>query len=228
MFATSNSSTAKVLDTFKVDSNGIYLKPFHIHRTQQAFALCGKGQESNLKKIQKIYDWIEQSYAMDLQQRMRIVFNNADLSYQINVQALEPIQQPVLLEVIHTIRQHSGRGLQNFKWEGRDYWEKIIHLKSTQAADVISLNELGNCVETSRYNLFFYEPASDLVYVPSLDSGCIAGVFRAWAISQRQIELPGLGLKSICESEVHVSKLNRFQLFVANSVRGVLSAGLAI
>lgn len=225
MSAISSTHSTNILDTFKLDQDGIFLKTFHLERTLAAINLVIK--DPNVAPVLETYDLIEKWHRDGLTQRVRIVFNSMDLSYEYSLHALESIAQPVLLDVIQTMHQPSGLGVQNYKWEKRDYWEKILMLKNSRAADIISLNELGNCVETSRHNLFFYDPQINSVVTPSLASGCISGVYRQWVLSTGGMNIPGLGFKSIRESEIHFTELAHYQLFVANSVRGVLPAGLA-
>ena len=227
MSTTSNSNRSNVLDTFRIDKNGILLKSLHVTRTMQALQLMSPISGGYINLITDAYHIIEQKHQDNFAQRIRIVFNIDDYSYEYTAQPLEAIEEPVQLQIIENISQSSGRGAQNFKWESRPYWEKIMALKSKSADDVISFNELGNCVETSRFNLFFFDAKVDLVFTPSLSSGCIAGVFREWVLGRHNVELPKVGIKSLREMEIHFSEIGRYQLFVANSVRGVLPAGLA-
>lgn len=215
----------QVLDTFKLNRDGIYLKALHISRTLNALRSVGNYSANEL--IVEIYETIEKNKTADFDQRIHLVISSEDLSHQFSAEPLTTMTEPVLLQVVHTLRQPSGRGQQNFKWQSRIYWNEILRAISTPATDAISLNEYDHMVETSRFNLFFFDPKKDLVYTPALASGCIAGVYREWVMSRGEIGLPNLGIKSIQESEIHFSEVNQFQLFLANSVRGVLSAGLA-
>lgn len=227
MSITNNFSRSNVLDTFKIDKNGIFLKSLHMKRTMRAVQLMSPVKSNGIELITDAYNFIEQKHRQDFAQRIRLVFNIDDYSYTFTVHSLEIVTEPIQLQIIGSLRQPSGLGMQNFKWEARPYWEKIMTLKNKSAADVISLNDFGNCVETSRFNLFFFDSEADLVFTPSLASGCIAGVFREWVLGNNNIELPGMGHKPLRETEIHFSEIGRYQLFVANSVRGALSAGLA-
>ena len=124
------------------------------------------------------------------------------------------------------MKQPSGIGSKNFKWLERDFWDQINSLKAITADDVLTINEKMQVVETSRFNLFFYDPAEKVVMTPTLSSGCIHGVYRRWALGNKFITLPNLGAVSIFAKDILFSEIHRYQIFVANSVREVLSAEL--
>ena len=87
-------------------------------------------------------------------------------------------------------------------------------------------NEKNELVETSRFNIFLFDKRNDIVFTPSLASGCINGVYRRFVFCQNFIQLPKLGKKKIQELCLTAEKIYDYQLFVANSVRGVLLAEL--
>lgn len=223
MFNTSNLSLS-ILDTFKINSSGIFLKEFHIQRTFNAFQRLGKNPE--LQIIISAYEEIERFKSFTFDHLVRLVFDSNDNSYTFEVQKLTPLTEPIKLEVIPHVRQLSGLGLQNYKWESRPYWNKILKLMSANATDVLSLNEKDELVETSRFNLFLYDKNENLVFTPPLFSGCIQGTFREWLLQSGTMTLPQLGKKNVLEKSVYYSDLSQVQIFAANSVRGVLSCEL--
>ena len=64
------------------------------------------------------------------------------------------------------------------------------------------------------------------MHTPPLASGCINGVYRRFVMNEGFINLPHWGRTEIKEYSILANDLSKYQLFVANSVRGVLPAEL--
>ncbi len=226
MFIT-NNIVSNILDTVRSGAKGIELKPFHALRTYEAFQFLNK--MTDLRTIIFKYDEIEKQLlsATDTADKIvRIIFSRNDFSYQYQLHELEPLPPIIPLQLVTEIRQNSGLGQQNYKWEDRLHWEKLSSFKSQSAFDVIAVNEKDEVVEASRFNLFFFDSKRNVVLTPALSCGCINGVFRRMVFQQGYIQLPGLGRKNIIDSRIAFSDVNLYQLFVANSVRGVLPAAV--
>ncbi|MBC7421456.1 MAG: aminotransferase class IV [Bdellovibrio sp.] len=220
-----------VLDTFVFKNKKIYLKKYHIERSFEAYQFLFS--DFPLEKFQQVYDRLELELKSTVgeEQMVRLFFSEKEKgrnSYEIQNKVL--LGDPVRLEIIASKMNPAGRGPQNFKWTDRDEWVALLKSKSADADDVIALNSLEQLTETSRFNLFFYNSASDLVFTPTLDSGCVNGVYRRYALSEKSIDLPTLGKKDLVEKDISVAELESaphiYSLFVANSARGVLKACL--
>ena len=215
-----------ILDTFKIEAAGILYKQLHALRTFEAY--------QHLKKIIDLddillkYDEIEKQLVSKgiIEKTVRVVFSARDFAYTFTVSDCIALESPVWLELIRNIKQQSGLGAQNYKWKQRLFWDELIQKKMKSAFDVISVNEKDELVETSRFNIFLYDKTSDFVLTPALSSGCINGVLRRLIIHQNYIDLPKLGKKKIQEINLLAENISQYQLFVANSVRGVLPAEL--
>jgi len=230
--------TNKILDTLRLDDEGFYLKPFHIDRTVEAlFAIIGQpthyGQHAISKKIRYIYDEIEKILLQKKTSplaRVRIVLNPSDLSYEISHDPISLTDAPIKLQLASELKNPlystSGKGLHNYKWEDRSFWENLTKQKDEHADDVLACNTKDHVTETTRFNIFFYDPKSDQVLTPPLETGCINGVFRRYVFHCGEIQLPQKGLKKLAEHVVHRNELPNYDLYVANSVRGVLPARL--
>ncbi len=225
MFITPDNRS-NILDTCKLEANGIALKPFHALRTFEAYQLIHK--IIDFKKILLIYDNLEQQLLrLQLGEKIiRIIFSYANFTYTFEILDYLPLQIPVVLELTNEPKQPSGLGLQNYKWENRQFWENLLSFKLPSAFDVISVNEKNELVETSRFNLFLYDHNKNLMLTPPLSTGCVNGVYRRMTAQQGYIVLPGLGKKQFQEQAVATENISDYQLFVANSVRGVVSAEL--
>lgn len=222
-----NNVASNILDTVRSGAKGIELKPYHALRTYEAFQFLNK--MADLKNINLKYDEIENQLTRGAGMEnkiVRIIFLQHDFSYQYQQLPLDKLPPIVPLNLVTEIRQNSGLGHQNYKWEDRPYWEKLSTFKSQSAFDTISVNEKDEVVETSRFNLFFFDAVRDVVLTPALSCGCINGVYRRFVFQQGYINLPALGRKNIVESSVHFNDINSYQVFAANSVRGVLAAAV--
>ncbi len=223
MSSTSSFGNA-ILDTFKINSSGIFLKDFHIQRTTEAFQCLGTNLP--ISRIHETYNLVEKENSPEMAKIGRLIFQNPTCGYSFEIFDLDPLASVVKLQPILELKQPSGVGSQNYKWLDRNFWNQMKILKSTAADDVLTVNEKMQVVETSRFNLFFYDARKNEVLTPPLASGCIHGVYRRWALANKVISLPKLGPVPIFEKDVLFSEINRYQIFVANSVREVLSAEL--
>ncbi len=219
-----NSNDDYVLDTFKISANGIFLKEFHLERTLAAIRIYSKN--FTLKTLTEIYNKIENDFNQPTSCVGRLAFDTKKLATTFETQIFTETLEPVILEISKGLTRPSGVGKQNYKWLDRADWDQVLSLKSKEVHDVLTLNDLNNVIETSRFNLFFYSTAINQVFTPPLTSGCVAGTYRAWALQNEKISLPQLGAKSLHELDITIDQIKNYQLFVANSVRGVLSAKL--
>ncbi len=215
-----------ILDTFKIEAAGILYKQLHALRTFEAYQHLKKN--IGLGDILLKYDEIEKQLVSKgiTEKIVRVVFSARDFVYTFTFSDCVALESPVWLELIRNIKQQSGIGAQNYKWKQRLFWDELIQKKMKSAFDVISVNEKDELVETSRFNIFLYDKTSDFVLTPALSSGCINGVLRRLIIHQNYIDLPKLGRKKIQEKALLAENISQYQLFVANSVRGVLPAEL--
>ncbi len=221
----------KVLDTFTFRDRLIYLKNYHVDRTFEAYQL--NFPYVNRTQIESIYDTLESSLRLDVnsKQLVRLLFNGDDqcsFSYEINF--LKDHKLPMSLELIDTLKNPSGRGPQNFKWVERDHWMALMSARRWSSDDILAQNVRGQITEASRFNIFIYDSKNNIVITPTLESGCINGVYRRFALNQKTIDLGDLGKKNLIEKDILATELlsnpNNYKLFLANSVRGVLSACL--
>ena len=213
-----------VLDTFKINPSGIFLKELHILRTQKAFLSIGL--EIPINKIKAAYDLVEKNNLSENCKLGRLIFQIPSTNYSFEVLEMNSTKSMIKLHPILELKQVSGSGVQNFKWLNRDFWAQLKLLKAPAADDVLTINDKMQVVETSRFNLFFYDADQKVVTTPTLSSGCIDGVYRRWALTNQSVILPDLGPVAIFEKDILFSEIHRYQIFVANSVREVLSAEL--
>lgn len=231
-----------VLDTLKFKDGKIFLKKFHAERTYEA--LVFKKINISLEKINLFYDQIEEESSTHIkpQQILRISIpvtsQGKTFDYSCNpVTALvkesqiEIIDLPYFpknpkLQIISSITLPSGHGEQNFKWTDREIWQELIARKNPDVDDVIGINCKNEITETSRCNIFCFDSKNNYVITPSLDSGCINGVYRRFVISQGTIILPKIGQKKVIEKNINILDVKNYSIYLTNSIREVLSASL--
>lgn len=217
-------SQPDVLDTLKIKNNEIFLKKFHCLRTYEAFQSRQKPIE--WQQAVKTYEEIQKKIIPSVKENemVTVVFKTIE-NYQYEVKPISPLATPVQLEISPS-RRISGSGPQNFKWSDRSVWEELQKNKRKDIDDVIVCNLNNYVTETTRFNLFFYDKLSDCVYTPDIESGCINGVYRRFVLDQGFIELPELNKKNIVQKNILIDDIEKYSIFVANSVRGVLKACL--
>lgn len=209
----------KIIDTLKISSTGIYLKKYHIQRTLEAFQELGT--PVNEFSVHAMYQQIEdKNMSLKKEMKAQLVFDSNELKNSTCVISdIENLPNPITLEISKNLFQISGRGLQNFKISKRDYWNQV--LKNAHCFDVIGVNQNDDITETSRFNLFFLK--DQIFYTPTLDSGCINGVYRRFLLSTGYYE-SALGRFEVIEKDIPVANIHNYEIFVANSLRGMNKA----
>lgn len=184
-----------------------------------------------IESVSQIYDLLEETHASKIsnEQIVRVQFGvtNTPL-YTVEIHKLAYLPPILNLQCMTELKQLGGMGKQNYKWTNREFWSQVMKLKRPEVDDVMCCNEKNEITETSRFNLFFYESKADVVYTPPLHSGCINGVYRRYAIENKSIMLPKLGLKKVIEKSILASSVEQYQIFAANSIREVLMAKLLV
>ena len=212
-----------------LDQNKILYKDLHIKRviTTYGYFHC----LVNAKKIIEIYDQIEKTTNDDC--RVRIEFSiAADFETAITKSPFQKNAEPIHLLPALFNQQASGLGLGNFKTTDRHYWDQNLktmtnYISSTSVAvnitdvDVLGVNDQGIVTESSRFNLFVLDGST--FFTPTLTSGCLQGVFRQNALDSGGISFQG-ALIPLIERDFMLADLKTRQLFLGNSVQGLLSA----
>jgi branched-subunit amino acid aminotransferase/4-amino-4-deoxychorismate lyase len=213
------SDPIQVIDTFKITNKGIPLKKYHIQRSLEAFQTLGSPQ--NEFQLRAMYQQIEdKNQFLQKEMKARITFDSTDLKKSVcDISNIDILPQPLTLELAQNYFQLSGRGLQNYKISKRDYWKTV--LSHSHCVDVIGINQ-DNCVtETSRFNLFLLK--DNRLLTPSLNSGCINGVFRRYLLEQGYYEL-GSEKIPLIEKDILTSEIKNYEIYVGNSLRGMYKA----
>lgn len=217
----------QVLDTLKWSKkDGFFLKDIHIERTWDAFQFFKVHLSLPKFELIEIYDQLEQQLSANYDLKVRIQFNKeSSLSYKYDSEKIENLKTPIYLEVINALSLPVGEGTHSFKTTERQHWDLLLNLKSNKADDVVSLNTNGHIVEASRFNLFFYDLNQNICFTPSLNSGCLKGVFRQKCLLNKAITLPDLNKTiPIIEKDIPLLLGRKLSVYVGNSVRGLLPA----
>ena len=228
---------SNILDTLIFDDTKIVFKQLHALRTQEAFQFLALQQEKkiNTSKIESYYDALEAEFANKIQsdECLRIVFSEnlqqtSEFSYTTSINKLEKISTPVKLNSVKlSVKLTQKLGPETlFKWEDRERWNNLLKEKQTEADDILVMTVNYDLIETSRFNIFCYDELTDTVFTPPLASGCLNGVFRRFSLNETSIVIPQVGVRKLTEKNIKLDELSYYQLFVGNSVRGLLPATL--
>lgn len=218
-----------VLDTFIFEQGGIFLKDHHQQRSYEALKIINP--EIAADQVDQIYKKIEKEFSPRSTDqnlfRLLLAIDQGQLIYQIEVKPKFFFPENPKLQIMSALRVPAGLGKQNYKWNHRDFWKNAMTFKSPAADDLIFFNQNDQVTETSRGNLFFFDVFHNVVWTPSLSSGCINGVYRRYVMNKGHIQLPGVNQdQKVIEKDIHLNQVNSFQVYVANSVRKVLKASL--
>lgn len=218
-----NSSSLFILDTFRITQTENPLLPFHIQRTHEAIQLFHASV--TLDEVKKLYKPFEIATS-NPDQKCRLVIDPHTLTViKSEITAVDLLSDEINLELATHRQQTPGRGLQNYKTSDRKYWDDNLSLKWPGADDIIGINSNDHITETSRFNLFI--KMQDLVFTPTLNSGCVNGCLRRSALKTGFIEINQKKYK-ILEKDFAIDDLKNTELYVGNSLRGITKATLAM
>lgn len=212
-----------ILDTFIFSQTEIKYKKYHCARTLEAFRFLNINLD---EKIAACYDTIEKQYSEKLSddECLRVVFSvTQPPEYSVAVRKLETLNREIKLNVV-SLPSPPGPD-RAFKWESRRAWELLAKARPAGADDTLVLNA-DLIVETSRFNIFCYDAATHRILTPELESGCLNGALRRYAIATGFMTLPGLEKTQVIEKNIRYQDISKYKIFVGNSVRGVLPAAL--
>lgn len=211
-----------IIDTFRCTDQAILFKDLHIDRLLNSFNFFQ--QLVDVKKILKLYDQIEIDHPGDF--RIRIEFTvESDFKTELSISPFQKAVSPIQLIPAIFDKQISGEGQGNIKTTDRSYWDKNIRTlpQGSKDCDILGINEQGIVTETSRYNLFIFD--GEQFYTPSLESGCLRGVFRENCFLEDGIIFQDVKYP-LLEKDFYLDELKSVQLFVGNSIQGLLAARL--
>ncbi len=222
-----------VLDTFSVLNSEItYLN----HRIDRSYEACKLINPQIVRSdIEKIYADVLNQINTTPDEYKKLIFRLHINPNNLNAFTLEPreltdMPSTLILQTVTRVKSNfssSGDELlkSHFKWSDRRYWVHLLNQLNSQAHDVLLVDENGFLIETSRFNIFIYDPKEDVVWTPPLSLGCLNGVYRRQVLQLMKIKLPE-GTKQVKEKSVQLSELNRMKIYCGNSIRGLLKAEL--
>lgn len=233
-----NTKDLRILDTFKISGSGIHFKKLHIQRTLEAFDYLKNNfltdnrftnqsinQSLSSNDYVAIYDHIENKHKnLQKEMKVRLSLTLNDLK-QSDCEISDLDQLPLTISSLVTLEiskinfQKSGLGIQNFKTNQRQFWDQA--LKASHCFDVIGVNDLGFVTETSRFNLFLLK--DQIIYTPTLNSGCLNGVFRRHLLNLGFFQISNIK-NIIIEKDIPLKDLNNYEIYVGNSLRGMHKA----
>lgn len=213
-----------ILDTFVFTNSEIKYKKYHCARTVEAFHFLNMRLD---EKIAVCYDTIEKKYSGKLSEGecLRVVFSvTHPPEYSVAVRKLDVLSSVISLNV-ENLPGPPGPD-RAFKWENRQYWDLLAKKRPAGADDTLVLNA-GLLVETGRFNIFCYDAVNDVILTPELRAGCLNGVLRRFAMASGFLPLPGTKKETrVIEKNINYQEIDKYRLFVGNSVRGLLPAVL--
>lgn len=99
------------------------------------------------------------------------------------------------------------------------YLMGAIFAKKQQCNDALILNSKGNICDSTIANLFFIKDG--VIYTPSLNEGCVAGVMRKWLTEQIREEGFTVHETAVTKDDI----LNADEVFLSNSIYNIRWVG---
>ncbi|MBC7458372.1 MAG: aminotransferase class IV [Bdellovibrionaceae bacterium] len=212
-----------IIDTFRMTQMENPLLSFHIQRTFEAIQLLKS--TITLKEVAKLYKPFQIANSKP-DQKCRLVIDPFTLSLiKSEITLIDLLSPEIKLELATHRQQVPGLGLQNYKTSDRKYWDDNLSLKWPGTDDIIGINSNDQMTETSRFNLFI--KMQDLVFTPSLNSGCVNGCLRRSALKTGFIQINQKSY-ALIEKDFYVDELVNCEIYVGNSLRGITKATLAM
>ncbi|MCC2678414.1 MAG: hypothetical protein K0R29_990 [Pseudobdellovibrio sp.] len=212
----------KILDTFLYKNGEIYLREFHADRVFETYRHLNS--KVSREDIGTIYDSLTKQLNTEVKSEclVRVLFDPVrPHKHTVEIKDLEPVATPVKLMISEAEDMVSEAS--QYKFADRPQWEALLASKPEGCDDVVLVRN-GLLVETSRFNLFLHDTEKNLIYTPTLSTGCINGVLRRFALRDGVLTVPDHGEVKVIEKDFSVEDLGENNLFAGNSVRGLLPA----
>ncbi|GEM_PF-1197459 len=209
-------NTTGLIETMYVLDQQIALETYHRQRLQQGLEQYGIKLSAD-KIFSEIHKTIERHAAdgPELKVRFEIFPTPTASAMQIKATAfsrkdLKPVKLGFAVDLV--VNSASANHL---KTTDRDIYDAALELATEQGLDDLVLcNERGAVAETGIYNILWYEEAAQQWFTPSLASGCVAGVQRAYLLDSGKLQ------EKVCYPE---DLLKAKSIMVCNALRGVLN-----
>lgn len=209
----------KILDTFRIDQTPNPLMSYHIQRSFEALHLLNP--TISKKQVATIYDSLPGISKTPLKARLEIDPDHIS-DFIFTSRAIEELNTPYRIS-FSKIKAPLMNEFSAYKTTDRQYWIDSSNLNVTD--DVIKISVDGFIADTSRFNLFILD--QNQFYTPSLSSGCLKGCFRQKVLDDQYIMINTQSI-SVQEKNFKADEVHNKQLYVGNSLRGLLPAELVI
>lgn len=211
-----------ILDSLRVQEGRILLKEHHIDRTWEALRFAGRAFRRD--EVAAVYGRFEAAQA-HTSGCWRLVFPaGGPLEPRYEPRALNPLPEPVRLWPVAVSDPALAPPRSHYKWGDRTSWQTLLDRRPAGADDVLTLTADGRLRETSRFNIFALHRTSQTFTTPPLSAGCLNGVYRRHVLSRGHVELPGQAAVPVAEDDLRLQDLSQYDLYVGNSLRGLIRA----
>jgi len=212
----------KILDTFLFKNSEIFLKEFHVDRVFETYEFLNADVDHH--EIVQIYESILKQLKSEYQSEkiVRVLLDPVrPHKHMVESKDLDKMVSPLTLVI--TDATHDVTAESQFKFEQRPLWDALLSARPAGTDDVLLVRD-GQLIEASRFNLFLHDIKNGFIATPGLDSGCLNGVFRRYLLREGVLTLPEYGEVEVIEEDISIEDLEENQLYVGNSVRGIIPA----
>lgn len=210
------------IDTFVFANGRILYKELHIERTFETFQYLKA--PLTISEVQDAYDRMESIYnGQESADRIfRITLNKNN--FKNVVPEIRELTYHREIELTPVLGFKYSQANPRFKWADRSHWRTYSHLMPHEWQDILAADRNGFVSECSRFSLFAYDSQNDVAYTPPDESGCLKGVLREFLLRQGSVQFPSGTTCRLHVKNLHLDELQNFEIFVGNSVRGLIPA----
>lgn len=209
-------NTTGLIETMYVLDQQIALETYHRSRLQAGLEKY-RIKLGTEKIFSELYKSIERHAAEgpELKVRFEIFPTPTASAMQIKVSTFSrKTLKPVKLGFAGNLKINAALS-DHLKTTERDVYDTALEQATEQGLDdLILCNERGEIAETGIFNILWYEEAARQWFTPTLSSGCVAGVQRAYLLDSGKLR------EKVCYPEDLVDAKS---IMVCNALRGVLN-----
>lgn len=209
-------NTTGLIETMYVLDQQIALETYHRSRLQAGLEKY-RIKLGTEKIFRELYKSIERHAAEgpELKVRFEIFPTPTASAMQIKVSAFSrKALKPVKLGFAGNLKINAALSDHLKTTERGIYAAALAQAKEQGLDDLILCNEHGAVAETGIFNILWYEEAARQWFTPTLSSGCVAGVQRAYLLDSGKLQ------EKVCYPE---DLVNAKSIMVCNALRGVLN-----
>lgn len=202
-----------LIETLKWEK-GYYLLDLHLQRLRES---CDYFQISlDLHLLKERLALLETKFSKDTVYKIRVLVNIWG-GISVDVELLDNIIEPVRITISDVITNPKDQFLYHKTTNRYVYDNELKKARAKGFFDIIFTNNRGEITEGAISNIFMKK--GEKMYTPPVESGLLNGVLRRSMVETKKVKERTMCLNDLLEAD---------EIFIGNSVRGLLRANLCM